>query len=124
MPGACGAAASLGHGRDVGVVAIFIHMARPRALVGCIVKRERQIISARTKVALAAAKARGQALGNPRLSEARSIANAAHKLALRQNRAWAWLRLGRDAKIRSGNAAAIFAFCSPVAPIATNRSIA
>jgi len=42
-------------------------------------ERERAVISARTKAALAAAKARGQALGNPRLSEARAIANAAHK---------------------------------------------
>jgi hypothetical protein len=33
----------------------------------------------RPHAALAAAKARGQALGNPRLSEARSIANTAHK---------------------------------------------
>jgi hypothetical protein len=32
----------------------------------------------RTIVALAAAKARGQALGNPRLAEARAIANANH----------------------------------------------
>jgi DNA invertase Pin-like site-specific DNA recombinase len=48
---------------------------RPPALA----ERERQIISARTKAALAAAKARGQALGNPRLGDARAIANAAHK---------------------------------------------
>jgi hypothetical protein len=32
-----------------------------------------------SQAALAAAKARGQALGNPRLSEARAMANAAHK---------------------------------------------
>jgi len=32
-----------------------------------------------TKAALSTAKARGQILGNPRLSEARAIANAAHR---------------------------------------------
>ena len=42
-------------------------------------EKERAVISTRTKAALTAAKARGQALGNPRLSEARAIANATHK---------------------------------------------
>ncbi len=37
------------------------------------------MISARTKAALAAARARGQTLGNPRLSEARAIAHAASR---------------------------------------------
>jgi DNA invertase Pin-like site-specific DNA recombinase len=44
-------------------------------------EKERALISQRTKVALAAAKARGAVLGNPRLAEARAIANAAHKAA-------------------------------------------
>ncbi len=48
-------------------------------LFAAIAEKERALISARTKAALAAAKARGQALGNPRLSEARAIANTAHK---------------------------------------------
>ena len=48
-------------------------------LFAALAEKERALISQRTKAALAAAKARGQALGNPRLSEARAIANAAHK---------------------------------------------
>jgi len=48
-------------------------------LFAALAQKERALISQRTKAALAAAKARGQALGNPRLSEARAIANAANK---------------------------------------------
>ena len=48
-------------------------------LFAALAEKERALISQRTKAALAAAKARGQALGNPRLSEARAIANAAHR---------------------------------------------
>ncbi len=48
-------------------------------LYAALAEKERAVISHRTKAARAAAKARGQALGNPRLSEARAIANAAHK---------------------------------------------
>jgi DNA invertase Pin-like site-specific DNA recombinase len=58
-------------GADVEPFMLHLHAA--------LAERERQIISARTKAALAAAKARGQALGNPRLADARAIANAAHK---------------------------------------------
>ena len=47
-------------------------------LYAALAEKERAVISQRTKVALAAANVRGQALGNPRLSEARAIANAAH----------------------------------------------
>lgn len=46
-------------------------------LYAALAEKERAVISQRTKAALAAAKARGQALGNPRLSEARAIAHAA-----------------------------------------------
>jgi DNA invertase Pin-like site-specific DNA recombinase len=58
-------------GADVEPFMLHLHAA--------LAERERKIISERTVAALAAAKARGQALGNPRLSEARAIANARHK---------------------------------------------
>jgi DNA invertase Pin-like site-specific DNA recombinase len=50
-------------------------------LFAALAEKERKVISERTIAALAAAKARGQALGNPRLEAARAIANAnaAHK---------------------------------------------
>ena len=48
-------------------------------LYAALAEKERAVISQRTKAALAAAKARGQILGNPRLPEARVIANAAQK---------------------------------------------
>ncbi len=46
-------------------------------LYAALAEKERALISKRTKDALAAAKARGQVLGNPRLSEARAAFNAA-----------------------------------------------
>jgi DNA invertase Pin-like site-specific DNA recombinase len=48
-------------------------------LYAALAEKERAVISARTKAALAAARARGQTLGNPRLSEARAIAHAASR---------------------------------------------
>jgi DNA invertase Pin-like site-specific DNA recombinase len=48
-------------------------------LYAALVEKERALISGRTKSALAAAKARGVALENPRLSEARGRATAALK---------------------------------------------
>src|ERR1700729_4489562 len=47
-------------------------------LHAALAERERKVISERTIAALAAAKARGQALGNPKLADARAIANANH----------------------------------------------
>ena len=48
-------------------------------LYAALAEKERAVISQRTKAALAAAKARGQVLGNPRLADARAIAHAALK---------------------------------------------
>jgi DNA invertase Pin-like site-specific DNA recombinase len=48
-------------------------------LYAALAEKERALISQRTKAALAAAKARGQSLGNPRLSDARAIAHAASR---------------------------------------------
>ena len=42
-------------------------------ILGAVAQAERKAISERTKSALAAAKARGVVLGNPRLSEARAV---------------------------------------------------
>jgi len=58
-------------------------------LYAALAEKERALISSRTKAALAAAKARGQILGGPRLTEARAISHArlkadaeAHSLAV------------------------------------------
>jgi DNA invertase Pin-like site-specific DNA recombinase len=53
-------------------------------LFAALAEKERSLIGVRTKAALAAAKARGVQLGNPRLSEARQ---AAHKAAAVANEA-------------------------------------
>ncbi len=45
-------------------------------LWAALAEKERNLISARTKAALAVAKARGTILGNPRLAEARAVAHA------------------------------------------------
>src|SRR5208283_974411 len=57
-------------GADVEPFMLHLHAA--------LAERERKVISERTIAALAAAKARGQALGNPKLAEARAMANANH----------------------------------------------
>ena len=48
-------------------------------LYSALAEKERAVISQRAKAALAAAKARGQVLGNPRLADARAVAHAALK---------------------------------------------
>jgi DNA invertase Pin-like site-specific DNA recombinase len=53
-------------------------------LFAALAEKERALISVRTKAALAAAKARGVTLGNPKLAEARQ---AAHKAAAVANEA-------------------------------------
>jgi len=58
-------------GTDVEPFMLHLHAA--------LAERERKLISERTVAALAAAKSRGQVLGNPKLGEARAIANARHK---------------------------------------------
>src|SRR6478752_10484009 len=48
-------------------------------ILAAVAQHEREMISERTKAALAAAKARGKRIGNPRLSEARRHAAMANK---------------------------------------------
>jgi DNA invertase Pin-like site-specific DNA recombinase len=50
-------------------------------LFAALAEKERALISVRTKAALAAAKARGVTLGNPRLSETRQTAHKAAAIA-------------------------------------------
>jgi len=47
-------------------------------ILAAVAEHEREMISTRTKAALAEAKRRGTMLGNPRIEEARSLAVAAH----------------------------------------------
>jgi DNA invertase Pin-like site-specific DNA recombinase len=52
-------------------------------------EKERALISARIKAALAAKKAAGARLGNPRAAEAAPMAHAANPGAIRRVRKWA-----------------------------------
>ena len=73
---------------DSGVA--FVAVDNPHAnkltvhILAAVAEHEREMISERTKAALAAAKARGKRLGNPRLSEAAALGRASHKAATAQ----------------------------------------
>jgi DNA invertase Pin-like site-specific DNA recombinase len=73
---------------DSGVA--FVAVDNPHAnkltvhILAAVAEHEREIISERTKAALAAAKVRGKRLGNPRLSVARAIGRAALASAARE----------------------------------------
>lgn len=56
-------------------------------LFAALAEKERSMIATRTKAALAAAKARGVALGGPKLAEARELAAASNKAAADQHAA-------------------------------------
>jgi DNA invertase Pin-like site-specific DNA recombinase len=54
-------------------------------ILAAVAEHEREMISERTKAAVAAAKARGTRLGNPRLSEVQAIGRATVRGPLPQN---------------------------------------